>query len=175
MGSKSNTNTTTNNITNTTTQIGAVGLTGADAVNYAATVGNTLLSVEQGSQQQAAAQSAAFTTLESQLLQQQSSAEASLQQQQAALLAEKSALTPQATGTVSTPVPAVVTAEGASSGNIISTVAAAAGKQVATGQANAAAATASTSGSNYTIYIIAGVAILAILAGGYFMMKGKKS
>ena len=84
-------------------------------------------------------------------------------------------MTPQATGTVSTPVPAVVTAEGASSGNIISTVAAAAGKQVATGQANAAAATASTRGSNYTIYIIAGVAILAILAGGYFMMKGKKS
>ena len=54
MGSKSSNSTSTSYTTNYDYTVGNVGLTGADAVNYAATLGNTLVTLEQGANMTAA-------------------------------------------------------------------------------------------------------------------------
>ena len=63
MGSKSWNSTSTSYTTNYDYTVGNVGLTGADAVNYAATLGNTLVTLEQGANMTAADALAAGSTV----------------------------------------------------------------------------------------------------------------
>lgn len=58
--SHASTSSTVTTITRTSTNIGSVGLTGADAVNYATVVANTALALAQGANQSQAASQAAF-------------------------------------------------------------------------------------------------------------------
>ena len=60
MPSHSSTSSVVNTITNTTTNVGSVGMTGADAVNYATVVANTALALTQGANQSQAASQQAF-------------------------------------------------------------------------------------------------------------------